>query len=101
MVPVKNAAGGAAAVLHKPNPKRAPEKNADEVTDIESDGKNKKHVSADNSGEIKRTDGGDQQEPDKTDFDGVPVTFFDVFKKVFKVSDVFDLSRNEILKAGF
>ena len=101
VVPVENSAGGTAAVFHKPDPERTPEKNADKVADIESDGKNKKHVSSDNSGEIKCADGGDKREPDKTDFNGVAVAFFNIGKKVFKVSDVFYLSRNEIFKAEF
>ena len=101
VVPVENPAGGAAAVFHKPDPERTPEKNADKVADIESDGKNKKHVLADNSAEIKRADYGDKREPDKADFDCVAVAFFNIGKKIFKVSDVFDFSRNEILKAEF
>ena len=101
MVPVENSAGGTAAVFRKPDPERTPEKNADKVADIESDGKNKKHVSSDNSGEIKRADYGNKREPHKADFDSVAVAFFDIGKKIFKVSDVFYLSRNEILKAEF
>ena len=101
MVPVENSAGGAAAVFHKPDPESAPEKNADKVADVKSDGKNTKHVSSDNSAEIKRADCGDKREPDKADFNSVAVAFFDIGKKVFKVSDVFDFSRNEILKAEF
>ena len=101
VVPVENPAGGAAAVFHEPDPERTPEKNADKVADIESDGKNKKHVLADNSAEIKRADYGNKREPDKADFDCIAVAFFDIGKKIFKVSDVFDFSRNEILKAEF
>ena len=101
VVPVKNPAGGAAAVFHKPNAERAPEKNADKVADVKSDGKNKKHVSSDNSAEIKRADCGDKREPDKADLNSVAVAFFDIGKKIFKVSDVFDFSRNEIFKAEF
>ena len=101
VVPVENPAGGAAAVFHKPDPERTPEKNADKVADIESNGKNKKHVFSDYSGEIKRADYGNKREPHKADFDSVAVAFFDIGKKIFKVSDVFYLSRNEIFKAKF
>ena len=101
VVPVKNPAGGAAAVFHKPNAERTPEKNADKVANIKSDGKNKKHVSADYSGKIKRSNNGDKRKPDKTDFKGVTVAFFNISKKIFEVSDVFDFSGNKILKAEF
>ena len=101
MVPVEDSAGCAATVFHKPDPEGTPEKNADKVADVKSDGKNKKHVSADYSAKIKCADYGDKRKPDKADFNGVAVAFFDVFKKVFKVFDVFYLSRNKILKAEF
>ena len=101
VVPVENSAGGAAAVFHKPDAERAPEKNADKVANIKSDGKNKKHVSADYSGKIKRSNNGDKRKPDKTDFKGVTVAFFNISKKIFEVSDVFDFSGNKILKAEF
>ena len=101
MVPVENSAGGTAAVFHEPDTERAPEKNADKVADVEGNGKNKKHVSSDCSGEIKHADYGNKREPHKADFDSVAVAFFDIGKKIFKVSDVFDFSRNEILKAEF
>ena len=101
MVPVENSAGRAAAVFHKPYPERTPEKNADKVADIESDGKNKKHISSDYSGEIKNSDHRDKREPDKTDSDGIHIAFFDICKKIFKIADVLDFSRNKIFKAEF
>ena len=101
VVPVENSAGGAAAVFHEPDAERTPEKNADKVADIESDGKNKKHVSSDYSGEIKNSDHCDKRKPYKTDFDGIHIAFFDICEKVFKIADVFDLSRNKILYTEF
>ena len=101
VVPVKNPAGGAAAVFHKPNAERAPEKNADKVANIKSDGKNKKHVFTDYSGKIKRGNNGDKRKPDKADFKGVTVAFFNISKEIFEVLYVFDFSGNKIFKAEF
>jgi len=101
MVPVENSAGCAAAVFHEPDPERAPEKNADEVADIENDRKEQKHVSADYSGEIKRRNCSGKQKPDYSDFNGIPVAFFDVIQKVLKIADVFHLVGDEIIYAEF
>ena len=101
MVPVENSAGRAAAVFHEPDTERTPEKNADKIADIESDGKNKKHISSDYSGEIKNSDHCDKRKPDKTDSDGIHIAFFDICKKIFKIADVLDFSRNKIFKTEF
>ena len=101
VVPVENSAGGAAAVFHEPYPERAPEKNADKVADIKSNGQEQKNSASDDSGEINRADCGGEQKPDYADFDGIAVAFFDICKKVFEISDVFDLSRNKIFYAEF
>ena len=101
MIPVKNSAGRAAAVFHEPDTERTPEKNADKIADIESDGKNKKHISSDYSGEIKNSDHRDKRKPDKTDSDGIHIAFFDISKKIFKIADVLDFSRNKIFKTEF
>ena len=34
MIPVEDTAGGAAAILHKPNAKRTPEQHADQITHV-------------------------------------------------------------------
>ena len=101
MVPVKNPAGCAAAVFHKPYSERAPEKNADKVTDIKSNGEKKKHVSSDDSGKIENTNNGTKSKPCKTDFYGIAVAFFYVFHKVLNVTDVFYFGRDKILDAEF
>ena len=101
MVPVENSAGRAAAVFHEPDTERTPEKHADKIADIESDGKNKKHISSDYSGEIKNSDHRDKRKPDKTDSDGIHIAFFDICKKIFKIADVLDFSRNKIFKTEF
>ena len=96
VVPVENSAGGAAAVFHEPYTERTPEKNADKVADIESNGENKKEALSDDSGEIKNSKNCGKGKPCKTDFNGVAVAFFNVCKKVFEIFDIFDLSRNKI-----
>lgn len=101
VVPVENSAGCAAAVFHEPDPEWTPEKNADQIADIKGDGKNKKHISSDNSAEIENTDCGGEQKPDYSDFYGVAVAFFDICKEVFKISDILDFPRDKILKAEF
>ena len=101
MVPVKNSAGCAAAVFHKPDTERTPEKNTDKVAYIKRNRKKKKHVSSDDPGKIKDSDNSNKQKPDSADFKGVAVAFFYVCKKIFKIADVFDLSRNKILKTEF
>ncbi len=101
VVPVEDAAGCAAAVFHKPYPERTPEKNADKIAYIKRNGKNKKHVSADNSGEIESAHSSNEQKPDDSDFKGVAVAFFDIREKIFEAAYVFDFSRNKILYAEF
>ena len=101
VVPVKNSAGRAAAVFHKPHPEGTPEKNADQIADIKGDGKNKKHISSDNSAEIENADCGGEQKPDDSDFYGVAVAFFDIGKEVFKVADIFYFPRDKIFDAEF
>ena len=99
VVPVKNAAGGAAAVLHKPNTEGAPEKNTDKVTNIKSNGENKQKVASDYSGKIKCANHGNKCKPCKTDFDGIQIAFFDVIHKVLKLFDMFYFAGTKILKA--
>ena len=101
MVPVKNPAGCAAAVFHEPDTERTPEQNADKVANIKSNRENKKHISADYSGVIKCGNHSGQSKPGKTDFEGVTVAFFNICKKVFKILDVFNFSRNKILDMEF
>ena len=71
MVPVENAAGGAAAVFHKPYPEGAPEKHADKVADIKSNAYEQEHSSADNAGEIEGADDAVEDYPDQTHKNGV------------------------------
>ena len=101
VVPVEDSAGGAATVFHEPNTERAPEQNADKVANIKCNGENKKHISADDSGEIKCCNSGGEGKPCKTDFKGIAVAFFNICKKVFKIFDVFNFSRNKILDVEF
>ena len=101
VVPVENSAGGAAAVFHKPDSERTPEKNADKVANIKSNRENKKHVSADDSGEIKNSKNRSERKPCKTDFNGVAVAFFNICKKIFKIFDVFDFSGDKIFYMEF
>ena len=101
VVPVKNAAGRAAAVFHKPNPERAPEKNADKVADIKNNGKQKQNFAVDEPGKINDSDSNGEQKPYNSDFNGVAVAFFYVCEKIFEVADIFYLSRNKILDAEF
>ena len=101
MVPVENSAGRAAAVFHEPDTERTPEKNADKVANVKSHRKKKQNVSSDNTGKIKNADKRNKRKPNKTDFDSIAVAFFDICKKVFKIADVFNFRRDEILKAEF
>ena len=101
VVPVKNAAGCAAAVFHKPNPEGTPEKHADKIAYIKSNGEEKKHVLSDDSGKIENSYNGAERKPCKTDFNSIAVAFFYVFHKVLNVADVFDFRRDKIFDAEF
>ena len=101
MVPVENTACGAAAVFHKPNSERAPEKNADKVADIKSYRKEKKNSASDDSGKIDHSDCGSEQKPDKAYFQGITVAFFDICQKIFEIADIFYLMGDKILDAEF
>ena len=101
MVPVENAAGGAAAVFHEPHPERAPEKHANKVANVKSHREKKKNVAVDYSGKIKCANRSTKNTPRKSYFYGVAVAFFYVFHKVLYVADVFDFGGNKIFKAEF
>lgn len=81
MVPVKYAAGGAAAVFHKPRPKRAPKEHAHKVKDVKSDGNEKKDLAVYNAEKVKRADGRRQKRPDGAHYKGVLFAFQNVVLK--------------------
>ena len=66
VIPVENAAGGAAFVLHD-QPEGTPDQNADQVTDIEADGDHKEPQFADHVRIIQYADQGDQGDPEQHD----------------------------------
>lgn len=81
MVPVKYAAGGAAAVFHKPGPKGAPKEHAHKVKDVKSDGDEKKDLAVYDAEKVKRTDGHRQKHPDGAHYKSVLLAFQNVVHK--------------------
>ena len=66
MVPVKNAAGGAAAGLHQ-KPERAPDEYADEVADVEGHGAEEERDFTDTACEVQNSEHTDERTPQKHD----------------------------------
>ena len=64
MIPVEDAAGGAAFVLHNKS-ERTPYKNADKITHVEDHGNEKQPHPADHSRKIKHADNGNQPTPEQ------------------------------------
>ena len=69
MVPVEDAAGGAAAVAHHQT-EGAPHQHADQIADIEADGAHEQAQLADDAAEVQAADGQDQGGPDQEDLVG-------------------------------
>ena len=66
MVPVENAAGGAAAGLHQ-KPERAPDEHADEVADVEGHGAEEERDFTDAAGEVQSSEHTDERTPQQHD----------------------------------
>lgn len=64
VVPVEDAAGGAAAVFHD-KPEGAPDQHTDQITDIEHHRDHKKAGPVQPAGKIQAADGGDKQAPEQ------------------------------------
>ena len=63
MIPVEDAAGGAAAVLHD-QPERTPDQHADQIAHIERNGDHEEDHVIDDSIVVQQADGNDQGGPE-------------------------------------
>ena len=78
MVPVENAAGGAATVFHKPYTERTPEKYADEVADVEKHTDDHENAFGNQTCEIKYPESRGKSKPYSAYDKGIFIALFNV-----------------------